>query len=201
MVERDTAAESSPAGDGRREAEALGLEQEHARDEAALAEALREEDARLEAGADQDRPGPAGSHWLALPRRTRALVVGLAAGLVLLAGIQVGKLTAAGDPAPPTPAAAPDSAAPGAPRAEPGITRGEIVAIAGSTLYVRLSDGRTVALRTSPPPRVARARPAPAGGLRPGDAIVAESSRAADGRLTARSITVLPPSERRRGRP
>jgi hypothetical protein len=188
-------------GDGHPEADAVRrLEEEHDRDEAALAEALGE-DARLHDSEGAGRPRPASSPWLGLPRRTRVLVLGVAGGLVLLAGIQVGKLTGGGErwPEPPGPGRA-DRAAPRSAAADSGLTRGEIVAIAGSTLYVRDPDGRTVALRTTPPPRVARAQPVAPGDLRPGDAIVAESSRAADGRLTARSITVLPPPDRRRGR-
>lgn len=188
-------------GDGHPEAEAVRrLEEEHDRDEAALAEALRE-DARRHDGEGEGRPRPTTSTWLGLPRRTRVLVLAVAGGLLLLAGIQVGKLTAGGErsPEPPAPGGADRAPAPPVAAASE-LTRGEIVAIAGSILYVRDPDGRTVALRTTPPPRVARAQPVVAGDLRPGDAIVAESSRAPDGRLTARSITVLPPSDRRRGR-
>jgi hypothetical protein len=191
----------STVGDGHQEAEVLRrLQQEHDLDEAALADTLPEDD-RRHSGEAGERRRPTPSAWLGLPRRTRVLMLLVVGGLLVLVGIQLGKLTG-GDR--PVPATAPGGAARSAPSPDrPGsdFTRGEIVAIAGSTVYVRGPDGRTVALRTTPPPRVGRAQPAAPGDLRPGDAIVAESTRGPDGRLTARSITVLPPRTRPGGRP
>ena len=177
------------------------LEEERALDRAALAQALPGEGVRPATPEDAVTAAPAPSRsGLGLRRRTWALLAVIVGGLCFLGGIQVQKL-AGGAPA--SPVEAPPTAGGQAPvPAEPAdvLVAGEILAIRGSTLYVREPGGRTVTVHATPGARVARGAPVDLGSVRPGETVVASSHRAADGRLAATSLTVVPAPDRRAGR-
>lgn len=177
------------------------LKEEHELDEAALARALPDGAAapteRLPA-AVPGAPGrpPAGG---GLRRRTLVLLAVVAGGLLFLAGIQCQKLTGGG-PGPrngqaPAGSETVTSAQPAAP--DPRIVHGEIVALRGTTLYVREGDGDVVRMQAGGASRVYRGRAAGVAGVRPGERVVAEVQPGDAGEPTAISLTVLPPRERR----
>jgi hypothetical protein len=112
-----------------------------------------------------------------------ALLVGL---LFFFAGVEVQKHLGSTPPAP---------VVQGGPGGDDGIVGGEVIAVRGETLYVREADGTTVKLRTRPDSRVARARPARVDDVRPGQTIVVETG--GHGADTVRSLTVIPPRDRR----
>jgi hypothetical protein len=168
-------------------AEQRRLAEEHQLDQAALDATPSE--AGLEPTARLDVAPPRGG----LRRRTRVLLTLIAGGAVFLAGVQFEKLVRRGEPPVAGTAPTPPIAAP------PTIIRAEVVAIDGSTLYVREPGGRPLTLHATPLSRVARGQPLRLRFIRPGETILADSRATADGRLVARSITVVPsPSGARR---
>lgn len=184
------------------------LEAEHELDGAALRESLPPAEPRYgSAGDGAPPPAPAPGTASAVPppragtpRRTRILAAGVLAALVFLAGVQFQKLVGgprgAPENAPPGTADTPGEGTTPAPL-PPAVTYGEIVAIRGAMLYVRDADGQTFTVRATPGSRITRGQPIALGEIRPGETIVAQTRRDADGRLASSSITVVAPGGRR----
>lgn len=177
------------AGDGQAREDRLAAE--HRLDEVSRYEHLPEDELGVAA--------PPRSQGVS--RRTRVLAAGLAASLCFLAGIQCQKLVGAGGSDAPTPrpgAAMPEEPGTGA---EDGpatsLARGEILAIRGSALYIRASNGSTIKVNATPGSQVTRGRRVPLDAVRPGEPVLIEAREGEDGRLEAISISVLPPRSRR----
>jgi len=166
---------SDPAAEERRLAEEQRL------DQTAL-DTIPSSEAPLEPMARLDIAPPGGG----LRRRTRVLLTLIAGGAIFLAGLQFERLVRGGGPPVPSTPPTPSMVAP------PTIIRGQVVAIDGSTLYVREPGGRTFTLHATRQSRVARGQPVQLRLIRPGEMILADSRAAANGRLVARSITVVP---------
>ena len=186
------------------------LEAEHELDDEALRESLPP--AESADGPARDGVAPVGPTpepattvpppRTGMPRRTRILIGLVLAALVFLAGVQFQKL--AGGLGGARESAQPGTAGtPGTPGASttpaplpPAVTYGEIVAIRGTTLYVRDADGQTFTVLASPGSRIVRGQPIALREIRPGETIVARARRDSDGRLAATTITVVEPAGR-----
>ena len=179
------------------------LQAEHELDDAALRESLPVADGHVGDGALP--PAPASGTAATVPpprngmaRRTRILIGLVLAALVFLAGVQFQKLAAgSGEPQSAAPGATDPAGAVTTPAPlPPAVTYGEIVAIRGTTLYVRDADGQTFTVRATPGSRIVRGEPIALRGIRPGETIVAQARRDPDGRLVATTITVVEPAGR-----
>lgn len=183
------------------------LEAEHELDAVALRESLPLADPSDGRTGDGVAPTPEPAATVppprtGMPRRTRVLIGLVLAALVFLAGVQFQKLAAglggAGESAQPGTAGTPGT--PGAPTTPaplpPAVTYGEIVAIRGTTLYIRDADGQTFTVLATPGSRIVRGQPIALREIRPGETIVARASRNPDGRLAATTITVVEPARR-----
>jgi len=170
------------------------LEAEHELDRTALRESLPLGDGHAGDGSTPVAPAPETAAVVppprtGMPRRTRILAAIVVAALVFLAGVQFQKLAGGGG--------GPQNAAPAAPGSPPpAVTFGEIVAIRGTTLYVRDADGQTFTVLATPGSRIVRGQPIALREVRPGETVVARTRRDANGRLAATTITVVEPARR-----
>lgn len=178
------------------------LEAEHELDAVALRESLPLADPSDGRTGDGVAPTPEPAATVppprtGMPRRTRVLVGLVLAALVFLAGVQFQKLAGGGggQSAPPDTASTPGATTTAAPL-PPAVTYGEIVAIRGTTLYIRDADGQTFTVLATPGSRIVRGQPIALREIRPGETIVARASRNPDGRLAATTITVVEPARR-----
>jgi hypothetical protein len=71
-------------------------------------------------------------------------------------------------------------------------TVGIVTTIEGSTVYVTDSSGNLVKVTTNPSSTVTKTVSGTVGDLQPGQTVVVQGSKAADGSTTARSITIAP---------
>lgn len=190
----------SRGGDGRPVSDPAHTQREHELDRQALDEALPPGGGNAGAVAPSEQVPP--PRRPPRRRRTRVLLIVIAAGIVFLAGMQLGKLTAglappAGQPGAATSATGATGTVPEPPAGGAQLTFGEVEAVRGDTLYVREPSGLTVRVQANPGARVERGRPVALGDVRPGELVAAQVRRAPDGRLAASSITVLPASRER----
>jgi len=77
---------------------------------------------------------------------------------------------------------------PGAGGARP--VAGQVAYLSGGTLYVTSSEGNTVKVLTSPATSVSKTAKATVRAIHPGETVTVTGSAAANGRLTAESISV-----------
>lgn len=182
------------------------LEAEHELDRTALRESLppadpgdgRAGDGAVPPASAPEAPATVPPPRAGMPRRTRILIGLVAAAVVFLAGVQFQKLAGGGGRPQSTPSGAVDT--PGAsttPAPLPAaVTYGEIVAIRGATLYVRDTEGQTFTVLATPGSRIVRGQPIALREIRPGETIVAQARRDANGRLAATTITVVESARR-----
>jgi hypothetical protein len=127
-------------------------------------------------------------------RLTRALVVALGLALAFSAGVQAGRASRPAAPATVVGAGSPvtgtssPAAGPGAPEAGVAVT-GRVNIVDRDVIYVVDSTGRMVKVVVTDGARLSATRPASRADLHVGDTVVVRGERAADGTVSAATVT------------